>query len=445
VSSLRARAALIAFRVRHPQTTVRWRLTLMYGALFFASGAVLLAITYTLVSHSTITPTNIKLPFRAQIVVPPPSALATNGPRQNFTRVTSRQVRQTLHSRAGRALAVLVGSHQRISDLHELVIESVIALAIMALLGTALGWIIAGRVLRPLRTMTATTQQISAASLDQRLDLQGPPDELRKLGDTIDGLLERLEASFDAQRRFVANASHELRTPLTAARALLEMVLSDPDATMDTFRETCQQVLEEGEQQEQLIAALLALAQGQRGVERRDLVDLAVVSSSVVEAHEIEAVTRGVSLDVWLTPAPLTGDRRLIERLVSNLLENALRHNVPGGRVRLEVKPLGVDATLMIANTGPRVPADQVERLLQPFQRLAQDRVGHRDGLGLGLSIVSAIAAAHDATLAVEPGADGGLQIEVRFPRVPDSFPRPSESVDAHGESEQRPAVKHPM
>jgi signal transduction histidine kinase len=223
------------------------------------------------------------------------------------------------------------------------------------------------------------------------------------------------------------------------------MVLSDPDATTDTFRETCQQVLEEGEQQEQLIAALLALAQGQRGVERRELVDLAVVSSSVVEAHEIEAVTQGVQLDVSLTPAKLTGDRRLIERLVSNLLENALRHNVPGGRVRLEVKPLGVGATLMIANTGPRVPADHVERLLQPFQRLAQDRVGHRDGLGLGLSIVSAIAAAHDATLAVEPGADGGLQIDVRFPRVPDSFPRPSESVDAPGESEQRPAVTHPM
>ena len=169
-------------------------------------------------------------------------------------------------------MVVSVGSNQRISDLHQLIGESGIALGIMAIISALLGWVVAGRALGPLRTMTATAQQISEANLHERLAMSGPRDELRQLADTIDGLLARLQAAFDAQRRFVANASHELRTPLTTARALLEMVMSDPRATVETSRATCEQVLEEGEQQEQLIDALLALAHGQRGIDRRQLV-----------------------------------------------------------------------------------------------------------------------------------------------------------------------------
>ena len=172
---------------------------------------------------------------------------------------------------------------------------------------------------------------MSEANLHERLALQGPPDELRQLADTIDGLLGRLEGAFDAQRRFVANASHELRTPLTTVRALLEMVLSDPRATVGTFRTTCRQVLEESAQQEQLIDALLALAQGQRGIDTREPIDLAEIAGDVLAAHEGEAAVRGVHVDASLEPAPIAGDRRLIERLVSNLVDNALRHNLPGG------------------------------------------------------------------------------------------------------------------
>jgi signal transduction histidine kinase len=304
---------------------------------------------------------------------------------------------------------------QRISDLHQLVIESSIALAIMAIISAALGWVVAGRVLAPLRTMTAATQQMSEANLHERLAMQGPRDELRQLADTIDGLLGRLEGAFDAQRRFVANASHELRTPLTAVRALLEMILSDPRATVGTFRTTCKQVLEESAQQEQLIDALLALAHGQRGIDAREPIDLSVLVRDVVDAQDAEASARGVRIDASLEPGWISGDRRLIERLVSNLVDNAIRHNDPGGTAAVTVRARAGGVELSVSNTGPVVPADEVDRLLQPFQRLGGDRVGRRDGLGLGLSIVAAIADTHDAALAVVPGREGGLEVSVRL------------------------------
>jgi signal transduction histidine kinase len=293
-----------------------------------------------------------------------------------------------------------------VADLHQLIIESAIALALMAILSTALGWVVAGRVLRPLRTMTTTTQEISEANLNRRLAMSGPPDELRQLADTIDGLLARLEGAFDAQRRFVANASHELRTPLTAVRALLEMVLSDPRATIDTFRATCEQVLEESEQEEQLIDALLTLAQGQRGIDHAETFDLAALVREVTDSREGVATASGLTVSRSLEPATISGDARLVARLAANLVDNAIGHNVPGGRLSVTVRATEA-ATLAVTNTG---------RILQPFQRVADDRTGHRDGLGLGLSIVAAIAGAHDAALSVRARPEGGLDVEVRFP-----------------------------
>jgi signal transduction histidine kinase len=417
----------LAFRLRHPKTTVRWRLTLLYGGLFLTSGAALLAITYTLVDHATLT----HAPFRQQFIRGVAAAnIPATGPRQVHLRTFIRaapgkvpaQVVRLLRTKPGQIAVAFVGSGQRIADLHQLVIESVIALAIMAVISAALGWLVSGRVLLPLRTMTATTRQISEANLHQRLAMQGPRDELKLLADTIDGLLGRLEGAFDAQRRFVANASHELRTPLTAARALLEMVISDPHATVETFRATCEQVLEEGAQQEQLIDALLALAHGQRGIDRPQTVDLTAIASHVLLTHGPDAAARGVQLDVALEPALVSGDRRLIELLTANLVDNALRHNVRNGRVQVKVGTQAGQATLAVANTGLLVPADEIERLLAPFQRLAADRVGNGDGLGLGLSIVAAIANAHEAALDVHPGPTGGLAIEVRFPRMLDGL-----------------------
>ena len=228
------------------------------------------------------------------------------------------------------------GNQQRLSDLHQLEEESAIALAMMALISGLLGWLVAGRVLRPLRTMTATAQEISEASLHRRLAMPGPRDELRQLADTIDGLLGRLESAFEAQRRFVANASHELRTPLTAVRALLEMVLSERGASVETFRQTCEDVLEESAHQERLIDALLTLAQGHRGIAHAETVELDAVAAQVADRLATEAIVRGVAVESSFEPAALSGEERLIERLV-NLLQNALRHNVPGGWMRVSV------------------------------------------------------------------------------------------------------------
>jgi signal transduction histidine kinase len=258
--------------------------------------------------------------------------------------------------------------------------------------------------------------------------MQGPRDELRQLADTIDGLLGRMEGAFDAQRRFVANASHELRTPLTAVRALLEMVLSDPTATVATFRATCEQVLEESGQQEQLIEALLTLAQGQRGIDRAESFDLAAVVSEVVSSREGMAAAQAVDMRSSLTPATIAGDARLVTRLVSNLVDNAIRHNVAQGRVDVTVRA-GGRATLSVANTGPAVPEAEVARLLQPFQRLSPGRTTHHDGLGLGLSIVAAVAGAHDAQLTVRARPGGGLEVEVDFPARATPPPVDAEAV----------------
>ncbi len=426
----------LADRLRQPKTTVRWRLTLLYGGLFLVCGAALLAITYTLVDHATVSNTPFRFAIGGGAATRPSPPKFQHVPVRAAARPPSgtfpKPIQKLLSTPSGRRAILSVGSVQRISDLHQLVIESSIALAIMTIISAALGWVVAGRVLAPLRTMTGATQQISETNLHERLAMAGPPDELRQLADTIDGLLGRLEGAFDAQRRFVANASHELRTPLTAVRALLEMVLSDPRATVGTFRTTCRQVLEESEQQEQLIDALLALAQGQRGVDNRERIDLAAIVGDVLRAQEVKATGRDIHVDASVEPAPIAGDRRLIGRLVSNLVDNALRHNVPGGTARIVVRARASDVDLAVINTGPVVPAAEVDRLLQPFQRLTRDRVGHGEGLGLGLSIVAAIANAHDAALEVKPGADGGLEISVRFERAPDADRVAASPADAN-------------
>lgn len=426
---IRIRPAFPA-RLRHPQTTVRWRLTLLYGGLFLACGAALLAATYALVSRGTTTIPDPRLihagsqlaPFRAgsrnATITASPAVervLRSQAGEQLVSEIVRAQRRVDLHNQL---VFNAVVREQRISDLHRLELRSAIALAIMAVISGLLGWLVAGRVLRPLRTITAATRQISETSLHQRLALPGPRDELRSLADTIDGLLERLEASFEAQRRFVANASHELRTPLATVRMLLEIAVSDPDATVDTFRQTCVQALEEGEHQEQLIDALLALAQGQRGIDQREPIDLAHLTHAVLQAHQSGSAARELRFDISAEPALISGDRRLVERLVSNLVENAIRYNVAHGEVVVRVTARDGHAVLEVANTGPVVAGEDIDRVLQPFERLALDRTAFPGGLGLGLSIVAAIAAAHHAALDIQAREQGGLRIEVRFPAL---------------------------
>jgi signal transduction histidine kinase len=292
-----------------------------------------------------------------------------------------------------------------------LVFDGGIALAVMAVLSVWLGWLVAGRALRPLRTMTRTAQEISATSLHKRLGLSGPNDEITQLGNTFDRLLTRLESAFEAQRRFVANASHELRTPLAYERSLVEIALADPNANTDTFREMSHEVLATAEQQERLIEGLLTLARSDRGLERHEPVDLTSAAAATVSS----IVDDGLTVEASLDPATTTGDPRLIERLIANLVSNAITHNMPDGRVSISTGTYEGRAFLTVANTGAVVPASEIDRLFEPFERLDEDATD-ADGAGLGLSIVQAIANAHNATLTARPQPQGGLSIEVNFP-----------------------------
>jgi signal transduction histidine kinase len=394
-----------------PRRTVRLRLTLLYGGLFLVSGVVLLAVTYLLVTNKIFGGQPVFQTNYAESPVPVPAG--AGGPSTHF-------------SEGGGA-----------DQVQQLLLLSGIALAVMLAVSVALGWLVAGRVLRPLRTITATTRQISAANLHQRLAVAGPDDELKDLADTIDGLLVRLDAAFDtqkdaldAQRRFVANASHELRGPLTRQRATIEVALADPQASTQSLRATFQRVLAASKQQERLLEALLVLARGQAGLDRWERFDLAAVTDEVLLARHGEVQRRQLHLDATLDPTPALGDPRLAERLVANLVDNAIGHNQPAGWVRIETASRAGRAELSVANSGPAVPPSEIDRLLRPFQRLGPDRTGHRQGHGLGLSIVAAVAAAHQADLRVGARPDGGLQVMVHFP-TPDDAPPAGPAIQA--------------
>ncbi|WNM31197.1 HAMP domain-containing sensor histidine kinase [Streptomyces sp. Li-HN-5-11] len=307
---------------------------------------------------------------------------------------------------------VTTGTGRGISLPH-LLTGSAVALVILVPVALALGWFVAGRFLHPLRAITATAKGISAGNLHRRLDLGEPTDELTELGHTLDDLFARLQASFDAQRHFVANASHELRTPLAGLRTLLEVALADPDA--DTLRSACEEALALCAYQERLVRALLVLATSERGVCRWDTLDLAQVVEGVLASRRDQATGRNIGLAEHLTPAVTAGDPRLIESLVANLVDNAIRHNHPHGIVEITTQDFGTQVTLTVTNSGPVVPDNQIQRLFQPFQKLAPDRNGRREGYGLGLAIVNAVAQAHHATLTTTAPPGGGLSITVRF------------------------------
>jgi signal transduction histidine kinase len=397
--------------------SIRLRLTLLFGGLFLAAGAALLAITYGLVSHAT---DGIIVARTYAGSVPAGSAPENLPAPQQFQ---------------GQATESAAGARAAEND--TLLMDSGIALGIMAVVSTALGWFAAGRSLRPLRRITAAARRISATNLHERLALEEPDDDLRELADMIDDLFGRLDASFDAQRQFVANASHELRTPLARSRTLLEVALRDPAASGESLRATCHRVLAAGEEQERLIEALLTLARGQRGLDRREPLDLAAVTRDMLAARGTEITARGLTMTVTLAPALLLGDRPLTQRAVANLIDNALRHNVPagaGGAVWVTVGTESGQAVLTVENTGPAVPPAEIGRLLVPFERggtAPQSRArppasgdGPGQGLGLGLPIVRAIAATHGGALTIAARAGGGgLAAGLSFPAHPAAPP----------------------
>jgi signal transduction histidine kinase len=407
---------------------MRLRLTLLYGALFLVAGAILLGITYLLVSHN-LARTDITFISRTVDGSKAPGYFfqsmgagsgaigalplpAPSGP------LTSPQQAEAYANQLREAATALVAA-DRANTLNVLLVLSGVALAIMAVVSIGLGWLVAGRALRPLRTLTESVRGITASNLHERLAVGSPNDELRDLSQTFNGLLDRLEAAFDAQRQFVANASHELRTPLARQRTLLEVSMSDPNATVASLRAADARALAAGEQQERLIEALLTLARSERGLDRHEPVDLADIAAEALLARRREAELRGLRVEARLGAASASGDPRLVERLAANLLDHALQYNAEGGYVSVHTETRGDRAVLSVANSGPAVPPDEVDRLFEPFQRLRAARTDHGEGSGLGLSIVRAIALAHGADVDARALPEGGLDVEVRFPQAP--------------------------
>jgi signal transduction histidine kinase len=388
--------------LRLPRRTARLRLTVLYGGAFLACGAAVLGLTYLLYRPA------------AHVEAHHPQELALNPRGRNLPIAAVEQLKA----------AILEASRGQIAaDRQLLMIVSAIALALTAVAAAAIGWIIAGRVLRPLSAITAAARRISASSLHERLALHGRDDELKELADTLDGLFARLEASFEAQRRFAANASHELRTPLTRERTLLQVTRADPAATTSTWQAVSRELLASNAEQERLIEALLTLASSETGPGEREPADLAAITSAALAAAHPAISHLGLDVQTDIQPATLDGDPLLVQQLVTNLIDNAVRHNIPGGDIQITTSTSPAGPVLSVTSSGQVIPAADVDRLFQPFQRLGPRPARRDGGHGLGLSIVRAIAAAHAATITAQPRPGGGLAIDVTFPRCPVSAP----------------------
>jgi len=392
-----------------PRATIRLRLTLLYGALVALTGAVLLGFVYLTTATTGLV---VSVGRQGQVEFTFGSPFAGGG--------TNTQVAPFGGSPADlRGLITAVVEGQHAAEQRFYLALSVAALAALAIASMLIGWFVAGRVLRRMSTMTAAARDISSTNLGLRIAPGGPDDELKDLGETFDDLLGRLERSFEVQRQFVANASHELRTPLARQRALVQYALGDPEATLDGWRATFERVLLAEQQQERLLESLFTLARGEGGLEHRTRVDLAEIADAALQSRRRDIDARGLHLEARLAPALVVGDEVLLERLAVNLIENALKYNVPGGQIEVTTEVLFGTAVLRVANTGHLIPPASVDRLFEPFQRVEPDRRAHAEGWGLGLAIVRAIATAHDGSVRARAQEAGGLVLEVNIPTMP--------------------------
>ncbi|MER6946266.1 HAMP domain-containing sensor histidine kinase [Nonomuraea sp. NPDC000554] len=373
------------------KVSMRWRLTLAYGGVFFVAGALLLVVMYFVVRSVLYVGFiyTLKLPDN----VSPELADYLNGQVQLLRTNGINQVLDTL------------------------IRQSVLALLGMGIFALVLGYFVADRALRPISQMTATARKLSESTLaHQRIDLKGPEDELKELADTFDAMLTRLNVAFDTQRRFVANASHELRTPLTINRTVLEIALSDPEVSED-LKTLGRTLLEVNARNEKLIEGLLLLARSERELAVRKPLDVEEVARTAVEQVAPFAEEHGVAVSTELASAPTVGDPVLLERSVSNLLENAVKYNIPeNGKVWIRTGMVDGGLVVQVANTGQHVPAYEVNSLFEPFRRLHADRVESAKGSGLGLSIVRAVVQAHGGNVTAVPRDGGGLVVTIRLP-----------------------------
>ncbi|KNB51287.1 sensor histidine kinase [Streptomyces caatingaensis] len=380
--------------------TIRIRLTLLYGGMFLMAGVLLLTIIYLLAADAMRQ--GSELPFS---LVEGKVRVATNCP--DLANISdNNQFMQGVKT---------CTQHQRALALDGLLRRSLLALLGLAVIAFAFGYAMAGRVLSPLGKITRTARRVAATDLTRRIELGGPDDELKELSDTFDEMLDRLERAFTAQQRFVANASHELRTPLAINRTLLEVHLSDPGASPE-LQQLGKTLLATNERSEQLVEGLLLLARSDNEIVDRKPVDLAEVATRALDQARAEAQTKGVELRGTRQPAVVQGNGVLLERIALNLVQNAVRYNVPDGWVEVTTETRQGEAVLVVENTGPVVPAYELDNIFEPFRRLRTERTGSDKGVGLGLSIVRSVARAHGGRITAVPREGGGLVMRVVLP-----------------------------
>jgi len=380
--------------------TVRTRLTLLYAGLFAGCGAIVVAVSYTLVAG---------LGASGQERQPSARDLADFAAR---CRSAEGSVRPDPHilAKCASYFQLQGAQGQRDLTLSYLLQYSLITLAVVIALAAILGWIFSGRALRPVHQITAAARAASEHNLSARVASTGPRDELRELAETFDEMLGRLQAAFEGQQRFIANASHELRTPLTVMRATVDVVLGNPDSTPSDLRAMAADIRAAVDHAEHLIGALLLLARNEHGLTVREVIDLATAAEDVLD-------TTGpgdTQVHATLEPALISGDPVLAERLIANLIDNAIRYNHVDGDIWISTRTMAGSSQLTVANTGPVVPPAEVDRLLQPFQRL-HNRTSP-DGFGLGMAIVASIAAIHGGTVTAHSRDGGGLSVMVTIP-----------------------------
>ena len=385
-------------RGRRIRLTLRLRLTALYGAAFFAAGFVLVAVMYGLVAWNLDHPRALALPTDAPAPdVPQPEVVfAPGGPvAQRFEQAQNELREATLSALLRQSLVVLAGT---------------------GLLALGLGYLVAGRALRPLHQITATARRVADdRSLHERIALDGAKDEIKELADTFDAMLARLDSAFAGQRRFAANASHELRTPLAVNRTLLEVAMSDPDAS-DDLRNLGRTLLATNDRSERLIEGLLLLARSDADLDEYKPVNLAEVAAHALDQMSGEASESGLRITTTLHAAPTRGDGVMLERVATNLVDNAVQHNRPGGEIDIRTGTEPAGTFLQVSNTGPDIRSHEVDMLFEPFRRLRGERIGSERGVGLGLSIVRSIIRTHGGTVSASPREGGGLSVKVTLP-----------------------------
>jgi signal transduction histidine kinase len=385
------------------------------------AGVLLLGVTYVLFSNNLTGGYRVLVQgtYHERPAVAPTASPAPKPPNQLFVLNKDGDV---LTGPAAERVIQEQREQVRQAAVKSLLTQGSIALLLVGGLAAGFGWLVAGRVLAPLHRVTDTARRIAAspAALHERIALRGPDDEVKNLADAFDTMVERLDHSFDGQRRFVANASHELRTPLTLGRALVEVAMHRRTASADV-KELGESLLTINARHEQLIDGLLILADSEKQLTARYPVNLGDVVTHVAGQLSAEASAAGVELIRGPGDAPTKGDALLLERLVHNLVENGIRHNLSEGDrwVRVVSKTVGDRVEVVVTNTGPDIPPYEVESLFKPFYRLGTERLVGGKGAGLGLSIVRSVAEAHDGTVVATPRQGGGLEITVSLPVDP--------------------------